>query len=187
MSTTLGIDQSYSGLAMVAYNSDTHEHADALGAFEADKYHSQGHRLAAAGMWMSTQIKRFEATLGPIDVVAMEGYAAGAKFGREIAGELGAAVKLTLLHELRHPSCCPLVIAPTKLKKYTTGKGTAAKAEMLLAVYKRWGVTYSDDNLADAYSLARAASTWRNQIGTKTEMETLTDMGRYKGERVILR
>jgi len=49
------------------------------------------------------------------------------------------------------------VIAPTTLKKFVTGSGRAKKDLMLLKVYKRWGVEFSDDNLADAYSLARMA------------------------------
>jgi crossover junction endodeoxyribonuclease RuvC len=44
------------------------------------------------------------------------------------------------------------------LKKYATGKGTAKKQEMLLQMYKRWGVEFNDDNAADAYALARLAS-----------------------------
>ena len=49
----------------------------------------------------------------------------------------------------------PLVIPPMTLKKYATGKGTSKKQEMLLQIYKRWGVEFSDDNAADAYALAR--------------------------------
>ena len=49
------------------------------------------------------------------------------------------------------------VIAPTTLKKFVTGTGRAKKDLMLLKVYKKWGVEFSDDNLADAYGLARMA------------------------------
>ena len=49
------------------------------------------------------------------------------------------------------------VIAPTTLKKFVTGTGRAKKDLMLLKVYKKWGEEFSDDNLADAYSLARMA------------------------------
>jgi crossover junction endodeoxyribonuclease RuvC len=41
------------------------------------------------------------------------------------------------------------------LKKYATGKGTSKKQEMLLQIYKRWGVEFNDDNAADSYALAR--------------------------------
>lgn len=49
------------------------------------------------------------------------------------------------------------IIPPTTLKKFVTGKGTAKKELILLNVYKRWGVEFSDNNLADAYSLSRMA------------------------------
>ena len=49
------------------------------------------------------------------------------------------------------------VIAPGTLKKFVTGDGRAKKDLMLLKVYKKWGVEFNDDNLADAYGLARMA------------------------------
>jgi len=49
------------------------------------------------------------------------------------------------------------VIAPPTLKKWVAGSGRAAKEMMLLHVYKRWGVEFKDNNLADAYGLARIA------------------------------
>lgn len=47
------------------------------------------------------------------------------------------------------------ITPPTVLKKFVTGSGKAKKNLMLLSVYKKWKVTFKDDNLADAYSLAR--------------------------------
>lgn len=49
------------------------------------------------------------------------------------------------------------VIAPGMLKKFITGSGNAKKDLMLLKVYKKFKVEFSDDNLCDAYSLARLA------------------------------
>jgi crossover junction endodeoxyribonuclease RuvC len=49
-------------------------------------------------------------------------------------------------------------VAPTSLKKYITGKGTKVqKNQILLQVYKKWGVEFTDDNAADSYGLARIA------------------------------
>src|SRR5690349_3444900 len=39
------------------------------------------------------------------------------------------------------------VVAPSSLKKYVTGKGNAKKDSMYLETYKRYGVSFSDDNL----------------------------------------
>jgi crossover junction endodeoxyribonuclease RuvC len=49
------------------------------------------------------------------------------------------------------------IIAPGTLKKFVAGTGTAKKELMLLNVYKKWGVEFKDNNLADAYGLARMA------------------------------
>lgn len=49
------------------------------------------------------------------------------------------------------------VIAPGTLKKFVTGTGVAKKELILLKTYKRWGVEFDDNNLADAYGLARLA------------------------------
>lgn len=49
------------------------------------------------------------------------------------------------------------IIAPGTLKKFVTGKGNAKKDLILLKVYKKWGVEFEVDDLADAYGLARMA------------------------------
>ena len=50
-----------------------------------------------------------------------------------------------------------MVVSVFCLKKWVAGTGRAAKEMMLLHVYKRWGVEFKDNNLADAYGLARIA------------------------------
>lgn len=70
-----------------------------------------------------------------------------------VLGELSGVVKTWFLREYGYR---PLQVPPTSLKKYVTGKGTGVqKNQMLLAVYKKWGVAFDDDNIADAYGLAR--------------------------------
>lgn len=51
------------------------------------------------------------------------------------------------------------IIAPGSLKKFVAGKGKgrAKKELMLLKTYKKWGVEFEDNNLCDAYGLARMA------------------------------
>ena len=46
------------------------------------------------------------------------------------------------------------ITTPSELKKFVTGKGNAKKELMLLKVFKKWGVEFSDNNLCDAFSLA---------------------------------
>jgi len=49
------------------------------------------------------------------------------------------------------------VVEPTVLKRFVTGKGQGKKELMLKEVYKKWGADFDDNNLADAYGLARIA------------------------------
>ena len=49
------------------------------------------------------------------------------------------------------------VVAPNTLKKYITGKGNTKKNLILMKVYKRWGIEFDCDDLADAYGLAQMA------------------------------
>jgi len=96
---------------------------------------------------------------------ALEGYSFGSKNGRGAAGELGGVVRLAA-HDA---GVRLLVVPPTVLKKYVTGKGTGDKAVMLLHVYKRWGFETDDHNVADAYALARFAETATVPQETRTK------------------
>ena len=48
-------------------------------------------------------------------------------------------------------------VPPTVVKKFITGKGNCKKELMLLKVYKKFGIEFENNNLCDAYSLARYA------------------------------
>lgn len=145
----VGIDQSYTGFGLTVINATTGEHTSFLGRFDLAKYEDQGRRLAAVQHWLRDCLTGWD-----VDLVCMEGYANGAKFGREMAGELGGAVKL---HFTKNLLTFPISVPPTSVKKFATGSGTAKKNEILLSVYKRWGVEFRDDNLADSFVLARIA------------------------------
>jgi crossover junction endodeoxyribonuclease RuvC len=49
------------------------------------------------------------------------------------------------------------IIPPKTLKKFVTNNGNAKKNLMLLQCFKRWGKSFDDDNICDAYCLARLA------------------------------
>jgi crossover junction endodeoxyribonuclease RuvC len=55
-------------------------------------------------------------------------------------------------------------VSPSKLKMFASGKGQSKKNLMLKEVYKRWGIDFDDDNLCDAYCLARLAHTNYNKM-----------------------
>lgn len=61
-------------------------------------------------------------------------------------------------------------VSPSKLKKFVTGVGNCKKNLMLKEVYKKWKIDYSDDNLCDAYSLARYSYELYNGRKNKNEV-----------------
>jgi hypothetical protein len=92
----------------------------------------------------------------PIEHVVVEGYANGMKFGREAMGEIGGLTRLCLYDALGDVEVgYPTIVQPNQLKIFA-GCGVK-KQEMLLTIYKRWGVEFREDNVADAFVLAQVA------------------------------
>jgi len=146
----IGIDQSYSGFGVTLMDMDS------------DAYYTTVFKGEGIGVDRLLDIqeklwKIIEETTPSSSevVVGMEGYAFGSQMAN-MAGELGAVVKLTLQSVLwKYHGKYPYIIPPTVLKKYVTGKGNGVqKNQILLQVYKNWGVEFNDDNAADSYSLA---------------------------------
>ncbi|MGC4106066.1 MAG: hypothetical protein QM753_06885 [Thermomicrobiales bacterium] len=53
-------------------------------------------------------------------------------------------------------TCLLLVMSPSALKKFATGVGSAKKADLRMALYKRAGLDVADDNQVDAWWLRQA-------------------------------
>jgi len=158
----VGIDQSYSGFGITFLKADgTHE--TLVKKFDPSKYGPGPSRLQVIADWLGRVLAEHDVLSDVLDSdiehVCMEGYASGAKFGREKAGELGGLVKLSLFNYdfLLEETKYPTIVTPTGLKKFITGSGGAKKNEILLGVYRRWGIEFHDDNAADSYGLARVA------------------------------
>jgi len=83
--------------------------------------------------------------------VAIEGYSFGSRNGRELAGGLGELIRWTLWQR----KIGFLEVPPTTLKSFACGVGGAKKEVVLREVFRRWGYVARDNNLADAYALAR--------------------------------
>jgi Holliday junction resolvasome RuvABC endonuclease subunit len=141
----IGLDQSYTGFGYCVDGESKKK------AFPATKFADPIARLDAVRTWIEDWLTA-QRDHSSVDLVVMEGYANGAKFGRELAGELGGVVKLAVVDCL---GMSPLIVPPTSLKKFVAGSGNAKKNTMIAHVYKKWGVMFSDDNQADAFALER--------------------------------
>ena len=96
----------------------------------------------------------FISTIANLQSVYVEGLSFGSK-GQAIL-ELGALhyfIRIFLYKKKINYK----IIPPGTLKKFVTEKGNAKKNLMLMKVFQKWGEEFSDDNLCDAYSLARMA------------------------------
>lgn len=104
-----------------------------------------------------------------VKMVAIEGIAYGIQRTTSLSQLSGLNY---LVRELFYLQDIPFVIvAPTTLKKFITGKGNCAKDLMLLEIYKRYGVSFKNDNEADAYGLSRIAEALINKKVKLTKIQ----------------
>jgi len=159
----IGIDQSYSGFAITALDADDNYYTE-VEKLEGD---TDTERLYRARSFLLGFLDRHL-----VEGIAMEGYAFGSQTAN-MAGELGGTVKLALFDRYRfdNPSAAfPLIVPPTSLKKYATGKGAGVpKHQIILHSYKKWGVEFNEDNAADSYVLARMAR-GKHNLAYETEV-----------------
>lgn len=143
----VGIDQSLTGFAITLLDeTDSNKYT----AWVYKSPHFGVERLKDIQGFMREIFYEYEVRGGKIVDVAIEGSVLQSPAALKL-GELAGAVKLELLYN----NIYPLQVSPMTLKKFASGKGNSKKAEMLLQMYKRWGIEFSDDNAADSYALAR--------------------------------
>jgi crossover junction endodeoxyribonuclease RuvC len=147
----IGIDQSLTGFALTAISStEPSEHFTQV--YKSPYFGIE--RLIDIRTWLEQQFITFEDNGNEIKDIAMEGTVLASQAAL-VLGELSATVRLTIFDYFEDDRRFPLKVPPMTLKKYAAGKGNAKKQEMLLQIYKRWGIEFTDDNAADAYGLAR--------------------------------
>ena len=159
----IGIDQSLTGFALTALMVDDPSVYQTW-VYKSDKKGVA--RLADIHWWLQSKFDYVQ-KYGQITEIAMEGTVLASNSAL-VLGELAATVKLACWHyfDIHAMSIddypehlrVPLQIPPMTLKKYAAGKGNAKKQEMLMQIFKRWGIEFNDDNAADSYALARLAS-----------------------------
>ena len=85
---------------------------------------------------------------------ALEGPSLGSTHREFDLGEVSGVVRQAVYHSW---SIEPLVVAPTQLKLFATGNSSSDKDAVVNAVNKQWGIDTSNDNVADAVTLAQIA------------------------------
>lgn len=142
----IGIDQSLTDTGVVVLDIESRELV-----YQGDITSKPGGEPIHRILKIKEELREVITKVGPVQGV-IEGFGFGAR-GNAVfdLGGLGY-----ILRELFVEGGIKLlVIAPTSLKKYVTGKGNCKKDLMLLNIYKKWGVEFENDNIADAYGLAR--------------------------------
>jgi crossover junction endodeoxyribonuclease RuvC len=150
---TVGIDQSLTGFALTALSlDDPQKHITWV--YKSPYFGIE--RLVDIRQWLVDHFMYLEEHDLDVVDIAMEGTVLASQAAL-VLGELSATVRLAIydLFVEGDPRRFPLKVPPMTLKKYASGKGNAKKQEMLLQIYKRWGVEFNDDNAADSYALAR--------------------------------
>lgn len=145
MSLFIGIDQSVLHTGVCILNEDGS--VNYLGLIEP-KHLKDQERLAFIRDGLNACLKDLRFEIG-----ILEGYSYGSVNKKYLLGEVGSVVKLALFD--RCDNC--YAAAPKQLKKFIATKGSASKEDVMLAIEKQWQVVIHDDNLADAYGLARIA------------------------------
>ena len=148
---TVGIDQSLTGFALTALSlDDPKKHITWV--YKSPYFGIE--RLVDIRQWLVDHLEYLKEHDLEVAVLAMEGTVLASQAAL-VLGELSATVRLAIYDLYEDHRRYPLKVPPMTLKKYASGKGNAKKQEMLLQIYKRWGVEFNDDNAADSYALAR--------------------------------
>lgn len=148
---TVGIDQSLTGFALTALClADPTKHITWV--YKSPYFGIE--RLVDIREWLIDHLNYLAEHDLTVEDIAMEGTVLASQAAL-VLGELSATVRLAIYDTFDDYRKYPLKVPPMTLKKYASGKGNAKKQEMLLQIYKRWGVEFNDDNAADSYALAR--------------------------------
>lgn len=144
----LGIDLSLTGTGCVTIY-DNGEHTEQLIRSKPPKVKSP-----------TTEIKRImkirdDIKIDSVSLVAIEGISFMSRNSTSLAQLSG--LNYMVREKLINIGLPFVIVAPTSLKKFVTGKGNCGKDVMMMETYKRWGASLPNDNLCDGFGLAKIA------------------------------
>lgn len=104
------------------------------------------------------------------NITILEGYSFGSR-GRATfsTGELGGIIRLLLLNQ----KIKTIIVPPTCLKKFITGKGNSGKEIMLMKTLSKYGIEFNNNNECDAYGLTQMGKVYLEGTNIKYEQEAL--------------
>lgn len=151
-----GVDPSLSGTAVSFVKGEKYKYFSAPKETKNTKF-SQTHRISIIRKFLRKRFKKH-----PCQLVVIEGYSYGSVQNRELLGEVGGMIRLSVFWD--RPQYVGLVFAatPGQLKKYILGtskvKGTSAtKDKIMMGVYKELGIEVDNNNESDAIVLSMIA------------------------------
>jgi crossover junction endodeoxyribonuclease RuvC len=118
-------------------------------------------RLADLRNLIQAEVQRVASMDAPL--ILVEGYSFGSRNSQaHAAGELGGIVRMMLWEN----QYAYVDVPPTCLKKFATGKGNAAKGDVMSSISARTGIVWSgkgSDDICDAFVLEQIGLTKLNQ------------------------
>lgn len=104
------------------------------------------------------------------DLICIEDYSYGSSVGQAFSiGELGGIIKCSLI-ELDFKV---LLMSPSSLKKFISGKGNSSKDVMMLKTFQKYGEEFTDNNICDAFGLVQVGKAYLEGTDIKYEKEVL--------------
>lgn len=107
------------------------------------------------------------------DCVLIEGFSYGSK-GRGVSVQYGIGWTLRVLLKLKGFEY--IVVTPSQLKKFASGKGNTKKENLVLPIYKKWGFEHESDNVRDAYVLARIGEALNEDVELTNYQKEVVDV-----------
>lgn len=157
MSTVfLGLDVSLTSTGVTALDADNKYIIDSMKTTPKDGSHLERHHKILT--LLMTHLSWIKANVSDkVDIWGVvEGYAYGKdpKRGSQVItlAEIGGLVRYMVWRYTGHPL---IVVAPSTLKLFASGHGHAKKEQMLLALYKKYGIEFKTNDEADAFALAQ--------------------------------
>lgn len=138
----MGIDQSFSGTGVCILDNEKMTLSKLIVPTTKGVYRLVEIKNALVGIYKETSP----------DFVYMEKYMFTPQRAMAFElGELAGAIKAAFVEMGK----IPVVVYTTHLKKFITGSGVAEKSLILLKVFKKFGIEFNNNNLADAFLIAK--------------------------------